>query len=112
MAVYFTLPGKPMSMARDSYWDISHNLRSSLSAAIEHLRGLERHGGAQTLERAFNAGFRTASTTGWSGYDHKPLTGNVNALVRSPLIAARGSTVAGRGTLPGAGQECAQRRRR
>ena len=55
VAVYFTLPGKPMSMARDRYWDISQNLRS-LGLAIEHLRGLERHGGAQMLERAF-AGF-------------------------------------------------------
>src|SRR5262249_49747651 len=42
-------------MARDSYYDISQNLRS-LALAIEHLRGLDRHGGSQMLERAF-AGF-------------------------------------------------------
>lgn len=55
VAVYFQLRGKPMSMARDAYLDIAQNLRS-LALAIEYLRGLERHGGAIMLERAF-AGF-------------------------------------------------------
>ena len=55
VAVYFQLRGKPMAMARDSFETIAQNLRS-LGLAIEHLRGLDRHGGAQMLERAF-AGF-------------------------------------------------------
>lgn len=55
VAVYFQLRGKPMVMARDAYYDIAQNLRS-LALAIEYLRGLERHGGAVMLERAF-AGF-------------------------------------------------------
>jgi hypothetical protein len=55
VAVYFQLRGKPMAMARDCYNDIAQNLRS-LGLAIEHLRGLDRHGGASMLERAF-AGF-------------------------------------------------------
>ncbi len=55
VAVYFSLRGKTMSMARDSFTEAAQNLRS-LGMAIEHLRGLERHGGAQMIERAF-AGF-------------------------------------------------------
>jgi hypothetical protein len=55
IAVYFQLRGKPMAMARDCFENVAQNLRS-LALAIEHLRGLDRHGGAQMLERAF-AGF-------------------------------------------------------
>jgi hypothetical protein len=54
-AVYFSLRGKQMVMARDSYTNIEQNMRS-LALAVEHLRGLERHGGAYMMERAF-AGF-------------------------------------------------------
>jgi hypothetical protein len=50
--VYFTLRGKPMVMARDAYNTVGQNIRS-LALAIGHLRGLERHGGATMLERAF-----------------------------------------------------------
>lgn len=52
VAVYFQLRNKPMTMARDAYYDVAQNLRS-LALAIEYLRGLERHGGATMLERAF-----------------------------------------------------------
>lgn len=52
VAVYFELRGKPMVMARDLYWNIHDNVRS-IGLAIEHLRGLERHGGATMMERAF-----------------------------------------------------------
>ncbi len=52
VAVYFTLRGKAMVMARDCYPTVGQNVRS-LALAIEHLRGLERHGGATMLERAF-----------------------------------------------------------
>lgn len=55
IAVYFMLRGRQMAMARDCYDSIAQNLRS-LGMAIEHLRGLDRHGGAPMLERAF-AGF-------------------------------------------------------
>lgn len=53
VAVYFQLRGKSMSMARDAYDNPAQNLRS-LAMAVEHLRGLERHGGAQMMERAFS----------------------------------------------------------
>ena len=65
IAVYFTLRGKQMAMARDCYENTAQNLRS-LSMAVEHLRGLERHGGAQMLERAF-AGFAQLPPPGGSG---------------------------------------------
>lgn len=52
-ALYFDLRGKPMAMARDLYWTVHDNIRS-LGLAIEHLRGLERHGGGVMMERAFS----------------------------------------------------------
>lgn len=51
-ALYFTLRGRQMVMARDAYESVYDNLHS-LTLAIEHLRGLERHGGATMMERAF-----------------------------------------------------------
>lgn len=52
VAVYFSLRDRPMVMARDAYWSVHDNLRS-IGLGIEHLRGLERHGGATMMERAF-----------------------------------------------------------
>jgi hypothetical protein len=52
VAVYFELNKRPMVMARDAFTSIHDNL-TSLYHAIAHLRGLERHGGAAMMERAF-----------------------------------------------------------
>ncbi len=52
VAVYFQLKDRPMAMATDAFHKVSDNLRR-LSLAIEHLRLLERHGGATMIERAF-----------------------------------------------------------
>lgn len=52
LAVYFTRGGRQMVMARDKYWNVHDNMRS-IGLAIAHLRGLERHGGAVMMERAF-----------------------------------------------------------
>lgn len=53
VAVYFVLSDRrPMVMARDEYAKVSDNLRS-LALAIEYLRGMRRHGGAQMLDRVF-----------------------------------------------------------
>lgn len=53
VAVYFTLNGRSMVMARDGFSTVLNNLRS-VGLAIAHLRGLERHGGATMMERAFS----------------------------------------------------------
>ena len=52
VAVYFMLRGKQMVLARDAYSTTHDNLRS-IGLAIEHMRGLERHGGTPMMERAF-----------------------------------------------------------
>lgn len=52
VAVYFTLKGKALSMARDAYWTPWENVRS-LVLAIDAIRSIERHGGAAMMERAF-----------------------------------------------------------
>lgn len=54
-AVYFTLRGRQLAMAQDAFEQLTDNLRS-IALAIEHLRGLERHGGGTMMDRAF-AGF-------------------------------------------------------
>ncbi|CCE07813.1 Heat shock protein DnaJ-like [Bradyrhizobium sp. STM 3843] len=53
VAIYFTLKGKPLAMARDRYWTPWENMRS-LVLAIEAIRSIERHGGATMMERAFS----------------------------------------------------------
>lgn len=53
VAIYFTLKDKPMVMARDAYDSAFDNLHS-LTMALEYLQGLERHGGAAMMERAFD----------------------------------------------------------
>jgi hypothetical protein len=62
VAVYFTLKGKQMSMACDLYQSPHENMHS-VGHAIEHLRGLERHGGGHMMERAF-AGFTALPASG------------------------------------------------
>lgn len=52
VAVYFILRSRQMVMARDGYRTVCDNL-ISMFHAVCHLRGLERHGGAHMMERAF-----------------------------------------------------------
>ena len=53
VAVYFTLKGKPLSMARDRYLTPWENMRS-LVLTIDGLRSMERHGGSTMMDRAFS----------------------------------------------------------
>lgn len=69
VAVYFTLRGKQMAMARDAYWTVHDNLRS-IGLAIEHLRGMERHGGGSMMERAFE-GFAALPEPGNASHRRK-----------------------------------------
>lgn len=66
VAVYFTLRGRQLVMARDVYHSIHDNLRS-IGLAIKHLRGMERHGGATMMDRAFEgfAALPAPGTVGW-----------------------------------------------
>lgn len=53
VAVYFTLKGKQLSMARDKYHTPWENIRS-LVLTIDGLRSMERHGGSTMMDRAFS----------------------------------------------------------
>lgn len=64
VAVYFQLRGLPMCMARDAYETPFDNLHS-LKIAIQHLRGLERHGGAMMMERAFEGFAALPDQSSW-----------------------------------------------
>lgn len=68
VAIYFELNGKRLAMARDIYVTPHENMHA-LGHAIEHMRGLERHGGWHMVERAFT-GFTalpppTGAVKGW-----------------------------------------------
>lgn len=55
VAVYWTRKGKQQVMAIDIYDRVQDNM-AAIAASLNALRAIERHGGAQILERAF-AGF-------------------------------------------------------
>lgn len=53
VAVYWQKRGEPMRcMAVDQYSAVADNL-AAVAATLEHMRGIERHGGAAILDRAF-----------------------------------------------------------
>jgi hypothetical protein len=52
VAVYWTRRGKQQVMAIDIYDRVADNL-AAVAASLNALRAIERHGGAQILERAF-----------------------------------------------------------
>lgn len=79
VAVYFVLRSRQMVMARDGYRTVCDNL-ISMFHAVCHLRGLERHGGAHMMERAF---------TGFVAISDKPhwkMTLNISA-DENPTVA-------------------------
>lgn len=61
IAVYFTLKGRRMVMARDAFSDWRDNIRS-LGLAVQAFRSLHRHGGGDMMERAFT-GFAAITHT-------------------------------------------------
>lgn len=52
VAVYWKKQGKDQVMATDRYTRVADNL-AAIAATLEAMRAIERHGGAQILERAF-----------------------------------------------------------
>lgn len=77
VAVYFMLNGKPMVMARDAYDNMTANI-ASIAHAIAHMRGLERHGGATMMDKAFSGFVALDSKPHWKSVltwgDHVPTT--------------------------------------
>ncbi len=51
-AVYFEYRGKPMSFACDLWVRLDHNMRS-IAKTIEAIRGIERWGSSEMMQRAF-----------------------------------------------------------
>jgi hypothetical protein len=51
-AIYWMQKGKAQCMAIDQYDRVADNL-AAISATLNYLRGIERHGGGSILERAF-----------------------------------------------------------
>lgn len=51
-AVYWTLRGKQQCIAVDRYDRVADNL-AAIAATLDAMRAIERHGGAEILERAF-----------------------------------------------------------
>lgn len=65
VAVYFTLKGKPMAFACDRFQHVYENIEA-IAKTIEALRGIERWGASDMIERAF-MGFK-ALADGPSGH--------------------------------------------
>lgn len=51
-AVYWELKGVRQTMAIDQYYRVADNL-AAIAASLEAMRAIERHGGAEILQRAF-----------------------------------------------------------
>lgn len=92
VAIYFTRGGAPVVMARDAYTEIAANLRS-LAMAIEHLRGLDRHGGGVMVEKAFT-GFLALPAPGDSPDAPRPwrdvleISGDPNLIPHPTMVEA------------------------
>lgn len=68
VAVYFQKKGGPMRvLAIDAYTRVRDNI-AAIAATLEAMRAIERHGGAQILERAFT-GFAALTAPGKSWWD-------------------------------------------
>ena len=101
VAVYWQKPGKPMRvMAIDAYTRVADNL-GAIAATLEAMRAIERHGGAQILDRAFT-GFTALPPpkSPWETLGLKPgasadqITAAYRAKARAAHPDAGGSTAA------------------
>lgn len=122
VAVYFQAKGKPMRViAVDIYDRVEHNL-AAIAATVEAMRAIDRHGGAQILERAFT-GFDALPApkkrepwevlgiskganedqinTAWRNLQraHHPDTGDGNAVAMSEATDARDAMLQARRSL-------------
>jgi hypothetical protein len=87
VAVYWTRKGKQQVMAIDIYDRVQDNM-AAIAASLNALRAIERHGGAQILDRAF-AGFTALAAPDvfdpWAVLGLKPgsCRGDIEAAFRS-----------------------------
>lgn len=63
VAIYWQRHGKPQCMAIDQYDRVADNL-AAIAASLAGLRAVERHGGAQVMERAFIGFAQLPESTG------------------------------------------------
>lgn len=64
VAVYWKKQGKDQVMASDRYTRVADNL-AAIAATLDAMRAIERHGGAQILERAFMGFAQLPEPTNW-----------------------------------------------
>lgn len=90
VAVYWeTRTGERRVMAIDIYRRVADNL-AAVAASLEALRAIERHGGAQILERAFTGFTALPAPVAW----HEVLGIPAGAAVSSAMIQAKYSRLA------------------
>lgn len=63
VAIYWERNGKPQCMAIDQYDRVADNL-AAVAVSLQGLRAVERHGGAQIMERAFIGFAQLPESTG------------------------------------------------
>lgn len=78
-AVYFVRNGKPLCLACDQYWDVADNIHA-LAKTIEAIRGIERWGSTDLLDRVFT-GF-AALPSGGSWFDGLKTAAEIRARYR------------------------------
>lgn len=64
VAIYFTLNGKQLAMARDAYDTVMDNFHS-LVLCLEAMRAVERHGGNAMMEKAFDGFMALPDQANW-----------------------------------------------
>jgi hypothetical protein len=91
VAVYFQHHGKQMVFACDQYEGIADNLQA-IAKTIEAIRGIERWGASELMERAFSGFKRLTATAGegedcWKVLNLSPMSpANLVTLVHRDLI--------------------------
>jgi len=64
-AVYFTRKGNPLCLACDQYYQVADNIQA-LAKTVEAMRGIERWGSTDLLDRAFTGFAALPSRASWS----------------------------------------------
>lgn len=87
VAVYWEVKGKSQCIAVDQYDSVEDNL-AAIAASLAALRAIERHGGAQIMERAF-MGFAALPAPSVDWREILGLTGNPTAEVINAAFRAK-----------------------